>query len=313
MQLKCFIFLRIEPSKSHKMINTIDYNFKVLLLKKKFSQNKSIDRNVDDYHTVEDKKMLCRYNKSSNGTLLNQESSKPKMETLRTNLTASNSLHTHSSLTFANHYNRAESLLAQSCKANLPKRSATTYLSNMNVVLDPIKTTDLNHNPEQIQSIKNFYIKKMADFGFRAFENKPHILLPQQKQARKSPIKKSLSFQAKSSATKTEHVPSLNSESESEIKMLDNSMDKSDLFKDLLGSDYVVSQKSDIQNKSFQDFNSPSFNQKNKSTAKFFSPSLIICKPNVHTFYYFLLFIVLASLDEFIAFAVVDFYKNSYK
>ena len=259
------------------MINTIDYNFKVLLLKKKSSQNNSLDKTIDDYHTVNNCKTLSRYNKSSNG-ILNQES-KQKMDILPTNFTKiSNPIQTHSSLTFANHYTRADSLLAQSCKVNLPKRSATTFLSNLNVVLDPIKKNDL-HSSEQIQSIKNFYIKKMADFGFRTFENKPQLLLPQQRQARKSPVKKSISFQAKAFTENIEQMSGL--KSQSETKILDQSLDQNDLFKDMFGSDSVISQHTDTQIKSFQDFNSPSFSLKTKSTAKFFSPSLIICKPKL--------------------------------
>lgn len=233
------------------MIDSTDYDFKLLLRKK--AKNNLVDKTINDYHMNRKYKIQNRLNKSSND-LINEPKAK-FIEAYSSSLSARST--TLPLTTITNHFSESNGKHGLAKKLNPTRKSASSYLSNLNLVLDPIKTAKII-DPNQW---KSFYIKKMFDFGFSPFEAQI----------------KNENFQSNSdSIIKTRRAlhESLDISIQKRLKS-----GREDLFKALKAKHSIQTNdlNSDLS-KSYYDFSFNFNNQKNKSAKKFFSPSLIICK-----------------------------------
>lgn len=231
------------------MIDTSDYNFK-LVLKKKSKHEKPIN----DYHlpkkssphvkvdhaptsiTTPRKLKPYRLNKSSNDIL-----SEPKAiidSFTSTSSLSSNALH------ITNHFDTRHP----------PRKSS--YLTNLNLVLDSASKQLANNH--QLPNWQSFYIKKMVEFGFNPNDDHQY----QQFKSRSD-----------NAINKLEEPTRSEIDFEKSIKRLKASkLERTESTR--LASDKQNQELASSQSKSYYDFS----NQKNKSATKFFSPSLIICK-----------------------------------
>ena len=249
------------------MIDTTDYTFKVLLKRNSSKKNISeLSRSTinDEYsnQTKTNKRKDIRYrlNKSSNEVLnANKHDSGSMNQGSKISSTSTDSS-SAALITFTNHF--SNDLFLE--KKLIPNRKSS-YLSNLKIFLEEPPTPISKNN----DSIQNFYVKKMVDFGFNASEVESEKLKQLSAYPNKSPDLKLL-------------VPLKRARTFYRIKSSQDEILKSD--KEPIAMQQPKLKSYDLhKNKSFNEFSS-SLKKKNKSSASkgFFSTSLIICKLKIN-------------------------------
>jgi hypothetical protein len=245
------------------MIDTTDYTFKVLL--KRNSSKKNIselskstinDEYINQTKTNKRKDIRYRLNKSSNEVLNVNKHDSGSMNQGSKISSTSTDLSSSALITFTNHF--SNDLFLE--KKLIPNRKSS-YLSNLKIFLEEPPTPISKTN----DSIQNFYVKKMVDFGFNASEAESEKLKQLSAYPNKSPDLKLL-------------VPLKRARTFYRIKSSQDEILKSG--KEPIAMQQPKLKSSDLhKNKSFNEFSS-SLKKKNKSSASkgFFSTSLIICK-----------------------------------